>query len=199
MLGNTAGLAVCHICMTDCIQERSLTMIDMPHDADYRRTFYHLAFIFFIFFEKFLDHIDDFLFLAEHIEIQCDLFGRLIIDLLVHCNHFSLQEQLLDDHGRNYFHLVSKFLDRQDFRDYDLFDLLFLLFFLRLRFLSLCYLFLLPAFSSFSFERFVSVFLLLVVAFFIFRLVSLALLLFHYRSVHIIPAGISSVSTRSLT
>ena len=50
MLCDTAGFPVDHIGVTDCIQKRGFTMVDVPHPADYRRTFHHRLFILFLFF-----------------------------------------------------------------------------------------------------------------------------------------------------
>ena len=196
VLGDSACLAVCHIGMTDRVQKRSLTMIDMAHDADYRRTLHHKALVLLVLFQEFFDHIDNFLLLAEHVEFHRDLLGCVKVDLLVHCHDFALHEELLDDHGRHDLHLVCQLFDREDFRDHDLLDLLFLLLRrLLLRFLRLSDRFLLLVLLCFSFESLVSVFFLLVVSLFVLRLVSLALLLLHHRSAQalsVITAGIRS-------
>ena len=50
VLCDTAGLTVDDICMTDCIQKGSFTVVNVTHNADYRRTFLHLLFVLFFFF-----------------------------------------------------------------------------------------------------------------------------------------------------
>ena len=171
-------------------------MIDMAHDADYRRTLHHKALVLLVLFQEFFDHIDNFLLLAEHVEFHRDLLRCVKVDLLVHCHDFALHEKLLDDHGRNDLHLVCQFLDRKDFRDHDLLDLLFLLLCrLLLRLLRLSDRFLLLVLLCLPLESLVSVFFLLIVSLFVFRLVSLALLLLHHRSAQalsVITAGIRS-------
>ena len=36
MLCDTAGFSTCYICLTDCIQKRCFTMVNVPHNTDYR-------------------------------------------------------------------------------------------------------------------------------------------------------------------
>ena len=50
MLGNTTGLAVCHTCGTDRVQQGCFTMIDMTHNTDNRWTWNQILRIFFILF-----------------------------------------------------------------------------------------------------------------------------------------------------
>ena len=180
-------------------------MVNVSHNADNRRTFHHQAFIFLILFQEFFDYIHDLFLLTQNIKFHCDLFSSIVINLLIYRNNFSLQEQLLYDHRRNNLHLVGKFFDRKNFWNHDLLDLLFLLFFrLILRFLYFDHIFLLFTFFAFALKCLVSVFFLLIISLFIFRLISLALLLLDDWSC--IPVRtlisaviISSVRTRSLT
>ena len=205
VLCNTAGLTSCYITVTDRIQKRSLTMVNVSHNADNRRTFHHQAFIFLILFQEFFDYIHDLFLLTQNIKFHCDLFSSIVINLLIYRNNFSLQEQLLYDHRRNNLHLVGKFFDRKNFWNHDLLDLLFLLFFrLILRFLYFDHIFLLFAFFALALKCLVSVFFLLIISLFIFRLISLALLLLDDWSCVSVRTVISaviifSVRTRSLT
>ena len=73
-------------------------MVYMSHDAYNRRPFHHQAFIFFVLFQEFLNDIHNFFFLAENVKVHCNLFCSVKINLLIHGNHFSLKEKLLDDH-----------------------------------------------------------------------------------------------------
>ena len=50
MLCDSAGLSVCYIRVTDCIEEGSLTMVNVSHNADNRWTFFHLLFVLFFLF-----------------------------------------------------------------------------------------------------------------------------------------------------
>ena len=50
MLGNTASLAVCNMRVSDTVKKGCFTMIDVSHNADYRRTRNHVFFILFILF-----------------------------------------------------------------------------------------------------------------------------------------------------
>ena len=199
VLGDSTRLTVCHIGVADRIEQGSFTMVNVSHYTDNRRPLLHQAFVFLILFQEFLDYIDNLFFLTENLKFHCDLLGCLKVNLLIYGHDFALKEQLLNDHRRRNLHLISQLFDCQDFRNCDLFDLLFLLLLLlRLRSLCLCYLFLLSALlCRLSFKCLVSVFFLLIIAFFVFRLVSLALLLFYHGGTHIIPAGISAVAAHS--
>ena len=137
MLGDTAGLAADHVGVTDSVQKGGLTMVNMTHNADYRRTLLHLLLVLFLLLQQFLDHVNHFFFLTEDIKLQRDLFRGFVIDLLVDGNDLTLHEQLLHDHRRNHFHLIRQFLDGQHLRNGDGLDLFFLLLSLRLRFLKL--------------------------------------------------------------
>ena len=200
VLCDTTSLTACHITVTDRIQKRCLTMVNMTHNTYNRRTFYHKAFVFFILFQKFFDHIYNFFFLTENIEFHCDLFCCLVINFLVYSYDLALHEKLLNNNRRNDLHLISKLFDCKNFRNHDLFDLLFLLLFLHLWLLHFHCRFLLLAFSSFSFESFISVFFFLIVSFFVFRFVSLCLLLFYDRcSVTSVVSAIVISSVRALS
>ena len=163
-------------------------MVNVSHNTYDRRTFYHKAFVFFILFQKFFDYINYFFFFAENFKFHCDLFCSIIIDFLIHCYNFSLKEQFFHDNRRNNLHFICKFFDRKNFRNYNLFNLFFFLLFFRLRSFHFCYLFLFFAFFAFSVKGFVSVFFFLIITFFIFRLITLALLLLHDRCRHIISS-----------
>ena len=204
MLRNSAGFPVNHICVADSIQQRSFSVIDVAHNTDDRRTFYHQAFVLFLLFQKFFNYVHNLFFFTEHIKLHSDLFRRIIVDLLIYCYNFALHKKFFNNHGRNNLHLIGQLFNRENFRDYDLFDLLLLFLRLfRLRLLHLCYLFLFSAFLCLSFKRFISVFFFLIVSFFVLCLISLALLLFYDRCckrLSVISAGISApVCPRSLS
>ena len=42
MLGDAACLSCSYICLADCIQKRGFTMVNMAHNADYRRSGNHI-------------------------------------------------------------------------------------------------------------------------------------------------------------
>ena len=50
MLSNTTCFSSCYIRVSDCIQQRSLTMVNMTHDTYYRGSGFHCGFIFVLFF-----------------------------------------------------------------------------------------------------------------------------------------------------
>ncbi len=183
VLCDSTCLAVCHTGITDRIQQRSLSMVNVSHNTYNRRTFYHSSFIFFIFFEKLFNDIYNFFFFTKDLKFHCDFFCCLKINFLIHCYDLALHEQFLYDHRRYHFHLVCQFLNCQYFRDCDLFDFLFLFHF-RLWLWSLhfyCRL-LLSAFFALAFKSFFSVFFFLVIFFFIFCFIALRfLLLYQWR------------------
>ena len=127
VLCDTAGLALCHMGMTDLVEERSFTMIDMAHDADYRRTRNHLALILFILLEHLGDHIDSLFMLAADVIVHGDFFRLVVAHFLVDGVHLTLHEQVFDNNGRIDLHLLSQLTDRQLIADFNLGNLLFLL------------------------------------------------------------------------
>ena len=137
VLCDTTGLTVNNIGMTDRIQKRSFTMVNVTHNTDYRRTFLHFLFVLFVFLQKFFDYIYNFFLLTQDIEFQCDLFCCLVIDFLVYSSDLALHKQLFHDHRWYDLHLVCQFFDCQNFRDCDLFDLFFYLLLFLLWFLKL--------------------------------------------------------------
>ena len=50
MLCDASCFLVCHVCFSNGIQKRGLTMIDMAHYTDDRRSWHHICLIFVIFF-----------------------------------------------------------------------------------------------------------------------------------------------------
>ena len=65
-------------------------MVYMAHNADYRRTGNHLAFVFFFLFEQLCYHINLFFRFCNAVKFQCDFFCMFIIDILVYRNHRTL-------------------------------------------------------------------------------------------------------------
>ena len=128
MLGDTACLTINDMRVTDGIQQRGFSVIDMAHHAYYRRTLHHLALVLFVLLQEFLDNVYFLLHLTDAVELQCDLLCLLIIDLLVHCHHDSLQEKLLHNGGGLNFHSICKLLDSQLLRQNNGPNLIFLLF-----------------------------------------------------------------------
>ena len=119
MLGDTARLFVDHVRMADRIQKRRLTMVNVTHDADYRRTLLHLALVLLVLLKQLFYYVYDFFLLAENIEFQSDTFCGLVIDLLIDRHDLALHEQLLHNDGRYDLHLISQFLDGQNLREHD--------------------------------------------------------------------------------
>ena len=98
MLGNTAGFPSCHIGMTDRVKKRGLTVIDMTHNTDYRRSGNHVGLVLFLLFQEFSDHIHLLFRFCDNVILESDLLSLLKVDLLVHRYHDALHEQFLHDH-----------------------------------------------------------------------------------------------------
>ena len=97
VLGDTAGLTIGYIGLTDGIQQGSLTMVNVTHNTDYGRSLHQIFLFLFVFLQQFFDDIDLDLFFTENIILHGDVLCVLIRDLLVHGYDLALQEQLLDD------------------------------------------------------------------------------------------------------
>ena len=147
MLRDPSGLSADYIGVADRVQKGSLTVVNMTHNAHYRRTFLHLLLIFVFLFQKLFDDVHDFLFLAQDVIFQCDLLCRFIINLLVYRHNLSLHKQFLHDHGRHDLHLIGQLFKREYLRNHNRLDRLFYLLHFLLRFLHLRFLVILPAFA----------------------------------------------------
>ena len=107
MLCDTARFAIGYLSVTDGIQQRCLTMIDMTHNADNRWTCNHIVLCFFLLTKQFLNNIHLDFRLTDAVEFQCNLFCLLIIHVLVYRHHNALHKQFLNDHRSLHFHLVG--------------------------------------------------------------------------------------------
>ena len=127
-----------YMCITDCIQKRCFTMVNVTHDTDYRRSRNHIRFIFFVFFQKFFDNVYFLFRLCDNIIIQCDLLCFFKVDLMVYRYHSSFQEQFFNDYRRLHLHSFCELTDCHFLRKCDFFYFWFLLFlfWLRSRFLK---------------------------------------------------------------
>ncbi len=122
-LCNTTGFLIRYICLADRIQKGCLTMVYVSHDADYRRTFHHLAHILFLFLQQFLNDIYLHFLLTDDIIFDRDILRLFIGDFRIQGHDLTGKEQLLDDNGRLHLHLVGKLLDGQLLRQRDHLDL----------------------------------------------------------------------------
>ena len=83
VLGNSSCLSGGYIALSDCIQKRGFTMVNMAHNADNRRSGNHIFLIFLIFLQKLCNYIYLFFLLAENLVLHSDLFCLFKIDLRV--------------------------------------------------------------------------------------------------------------------
>ncbi len=137
-LRNAAGLTCRHIGLTDCIEDRSLAVVDVSHNADNRRTRNHIRFVLFFFLEHLFDCIDLDLMFAENIVVNGDLFRLIVGNLRIERVHLAGKEKLLDQLVGRHFHLLCQFADGELIRQRNRGDLLLLhRRFLRCRFFML--------------------------------------------------------------
>ena len=127
MLCDAACLFCDHMRIPDGIQQGGFTMVNMPHNADNRRSCNHRLLCLLFFLQQLLDHIDLHLMLCDAVVIHSDLFRKIVLDLVVHRNHRSLQEQLLHDRRSLHLQKIRKLADGQTVRNCNGSDLVFLL------------------------------------------------------------------------
>ena len=70
-------------------------MIDVTHNADYRRTLLHLGFVFLFLLQKLCNYIYLLFELNKDIVLKCDLLCLFIRNILVLCDHLALHKELL--------------------------------------------------------------------------------------------------------
>ena len=99
-------------------------MVYVTHDADYRRSGYHIFFGILFLAKQFLNYINFLFLLAENVVVKRDLLGFIILHFAVGSHDLTCQEQLLDDFGRIHMHSFSQFSDRELLRNCDRLDLL---------------------------------------------------------------------------
>ena len=126
VLSDAAGLPGRHIGLADGIQQGSLAVVYMAHNADNRRSGNHIRLILLVLLEKLGDYIHLLLLLAEHVKLHCNLFRLVIVDLLVQSHDLPFKEKLLHDDRGLELHLVGQFPDRQSLRQSDGLDILHL-------------------------------------------------------------------------
>ena len=125
MLCNTSRFLIRYICFTDCIKKRCLTVIDMTHDADNRRSYCQILLCLILFLKEFLNDVYLFFLLTDNLIINCNIFCVLKGNLRVNRHNLPLQEQLLNNCGRLQLHLISQFLDGKGFGNGNHLDLFF--------------------------------------------------------------------------
>ena len=77
MLRDTSCLACSNMSVSDTVKDRSFTVVNVSHNTDYRRTFFHILLIFFVFLKKLFDDVYLLFFLADNIIADSDFFSIL--------------------------------------------------------------------------------------------------------------------------
>ena len=108
-------------------------MVNVTHNADYRRSGNHISLILFLFFQKLSDHVYLFFRLCDNIIAQSNFLCLFKVDLMVYCYHGSFHKELFHNYRRLHFHFFSQLTDCHFFRKCNFLHF-FLLFFLRMRY-----------------------------------------------------------------
>ena len=96
VLRNPASFTGRHIGLTDGVKKGRLTMVNVTHDGNNRRT--RLAFGRIVLdFRKFRRILLRRRFLDFTVEVHAHKFGRFMVDFLVDGHHLPQKEELLDD------------------------------------------------------------------------------------------------------
>ena len=112
-LGNAACLLFGDVALSYGIKQRGLAVVDVTHDADYRRTLFHGALILFILFEELCNDVYRLFMLTDDVVVYGDILGFLVADLGVYRHYLPRKEELFDYHGGLQSHVICKFLDGQ--------------------------------------------------------------------------------------
>ena len=115
-LRDSSGLLAAHIGLAYFVQKRGLTVIDMTHDNDNRRSGYQALGIIILIGQELLDHVFFFLRLADTVEFLSDLLRLFVVQLCIDSGHRPLHKKVLDHLGWGYHHLLSQRLNGQMFR-----------------------------------------------------------------------------------
>ena len=94
-------------------------MIDVSHNADYRRTLLHLGFVLFLLLEQLCNDINLLLKLYKDVILKSDLLSLFVCDILILRNNLALHKQLFDDTGSRHLHPVCKLLYSEHLRNLD--------------------------------------------------------------------------------
>jgi hypothetical protein len=118
VLGDAASLAAGYVGLANRVKQRSLAMVDVPHDGDYRSALDEILLLFGDF-----DLLLGFLLIGDgagrRAEFARNLGGQLGIESLVDGGHDVAIEQLADDQTGLDIQLFGKLLDGDAFRDGD--------------------------------------------------------------------------------
>ena len=112
VLGNTACLPVGHMGVADRIQQGCLTVIDMTHHTDYRRSRHQALLGILILPKQFLNHIHLLFRLADAVVLQGNLLRLFVVDVVIYRYHDTLHKEFFDDIGSLHLQLVSQIPDR---------------------------------------------------------------------------------------
>ena len=117
VLGNTASFACSNIGFTDCVKQRSFTMVNVTHYGNYRRTQY--AFFRIIFYFGNFSRIFIRSFLTDfYTKFFTDKLSGFEVDVLVNGNHHTQHEQRFDNFANFAFNQGCEFFNVDGFADF---------------------------------------------------------------------------------
>ncbi len=90
MLCDTSRFLVCHVGLSDRIQERGLAVVYMPHNTDDRRSRHHILLILILLFQELLNDVNFYFLLADNIILNRNIFRCLIWNFLIDRHDLSL-------------------------------------------------------------------------------------------------------------
>ena len=118
MLGNAAGFTCGNVSVTDSVQNGSLTVVNVTHNADNRAAFFGILGIVVLVDQTVFNGHDHFvLYLCT--QFLCHQRCGIEIDLLVNGRHNAQHHQLLDDFGSGDFQTGRQFADSDYVRNAD--------------------------------------------------------------------------------
>ena len=117
VLGNTASFACSNVGFTDCVKQRSFTMVNVTHYGNYRRTQY--AFFRIIFYFGNFSRIFIGSFLTDfYTKFFTDKLSGFEVDVLVNGNHHTQHEQRFNNFANFAFNQGCEFFNVDGFADF---------------------------------------------------------------------------------
>ena len=132
VLRDAAGLALGYVRLTDRIQQGSLTVVNVTHNADYGRSLLQILLVLLVLLQELLDDVNLHFLLAKDLIIHRERLSLFIRNLLVQGHNLPFHKELLDQRCGLLLHLIRKILDgnglgKGDHLDHFLHRFLFLL------------------------------------------------------------------------
>ena len=125
MLRNTTGFMRCNVCLTQSIQQRSFTMVNVSHNRNHRSSGLHIFRLILATFQPLLN-----IAVCHTLNSVAHFFNhdlrRISVYWLVNGSHNAQRHQFLNNIGTLFCHTVSQFLNCNNFRNNHIFNNFFL-------------------------------------------------------------------------